>query len=495
MESMRYICIDLKSFYASVECVELGLDPLDTNLVVADESRTEKTICLAVTPSLKRHGISGRARLFEVIQRVKEVNEERLKAEPYREFTDSSCLASELDRCKHLKLDFIIAPPKMRRYMEISSKIYGIYLRYIAPEDIHVYSIDEVFIDVGGYLSIYKCTAHDLAIRLIREVLMETGITATAGVGTNLFLAKVAMDIVAKKMPADKDGVRIAELDEQSFREELWDHTPITDFWRIGSGTAKRLANKGLFTMGDVAAFSEHGEDELFKMFGVNAELIIDHAWGREPCTMKDIKSYEPSNHSVSSGQVLTRPYSIEEARLVTREMTENLVLDLVRKDIVTDQVSLSLCYDHTGVPKGWKGEFVKDFYGRVMPKPTGGAVNLERQTSSLQLISDAIMYIFDMIADKSLKVRRINICANNIVPASEASQEECVQYSLFDDIEALEREREEKEKQLQREDNIQRAILEIKGKYGKNSILKGMNFLEGATARERNAQVGGHKA
>lgn len=492
---MRYICIDLKSFYASCECVERGYDPLDTNLVVADESRTEKTICLAVTPSLKRYGVPGRPRLFEVIQRVNEVNGERLKAAPCRKFTDSSFIASELDRSKQLKLDFIIAPPHMRRYMEISSRIYGIYLRYIAPEDIHIYSVDEVFIDVGGYLSIYRCTAHELAIMLIREVLKETGITATAGVGTNLFLAKVAMDIVAKKMPADKDGVRIAELDEHSFREKLWDHTPITDFWRIGKGTARRLAGKGLFTMGDVAAFSEHGEDELFRMFGVNAELLIDHAWGREPCTIKDIKSYEPTNHSMSSGQVLTRPYGFEEARLVTREMAENLVLDMVRKNIVADHVSLSVGYDHTGVPQGWNGEFVRDFYGRIIPKPAGRTMKLNRQTYSLQIITDAILHIFDTITDRRLFVRRINISADNIVPRTEASTDECIQYSLFDDVEALEREREEKERRFLKEDSIQRAILEIKTKYGKNSILKGMNFLEGATARERNAQVGGHKA
>ena len=495
MESMRYICIDLKSFYASVECVERGLDPLDTNLVVADESRTDKTICLAVTPSLKRHGVPGRPRLFEVIQKVKAINDERLIAEPYREFTDSSYIASELDRFSNLKLDFIIAPPQMRKYMEISSKIYGIYLRYIAPEDIHVYSIDEVFIDVGGYLSIYKCTAHELAIKLIRDVLKETGITATAGVGTNLYLAKVAMDIVAKKMPADKDGVRIAELDEQSYREKLWDHKPITDFWRIGHGIARRLESKGLFSMGDIAAYSEHGEDQLFKLFGVNAELIIDHAWGRESCTMKEIKSYEPESHSVSQGQVLTRPYNNGEAKLIVREMTENLVLDLVKKDVVTDQISLYIGYDHTGVPMEWDGKNVKDHYGRIMPKPSGGMVNLEKQTSSLNIIMDAAMYLYEMVADDSLLVRRITICATNIVKTADAGPEKCIQYSLFDDVEALEREREEKERKLLREDNLQKALLKIKGRYGKNSILKGMNYLEGATARERNAQVGGHRA
>lgn len=491
---MQCICIDLKSFYASVECVDRGLDPMDTNLVVADESRTEKTICLAVTPSLKKYGIPGRARLFEVIQKVQNVNKERLKFKPYNTFTGSSFSASELDKNPSLKLDFIIASPQMAHYMEISTKIYEIYLRYIAPEDIHVYSIDEVFIDVTAYLKTYKCTAHELAMKLIREVLSETGITATAGIGTNLYLAKIAMDIVAKKMPADQDGVRIAELDEMSYRRELWNHRPLTDFWRIGRGISKKLEAEGLFTMGDVARFSEYGEDKLFKIFGVNAELLIDHAWGYEPTPMSAIKSYKPENHSISQGQVLSCPYDFQKGQLIVREMTELLALDLVCKRLVTDQIVLTVGYDHTGIPKGYKGKLETDRYGKTVPKQAHGSINIGRQTSSAKLIVQAAMKLYSKIVDPDLLVRRMYVVANHVVQENEA-KEEIVQYSLFDDVEELERQRNQEKNALEREHNLQKAMLSIKDKYGKNAILKGLNFQDGATTIERNRQVGGHKA
>ncbi|MBQ8349218.1 MAG: DNA methylase [Ruminococcus sp.] len=491
---MQCICIDLKSFYASVECVDRGLDPMDTNLVVADESRTEKTICLAVTPSLKKYGIPGRARLFEVIQKVQNVNKERLNFKPYNTFTGSSFSASELDKNPSLKLDFIIASPQMAHYMEISTKIYEIYLRYIAPEDIHVYSIDEVFIDVTAYLKTYKCTAHELAMKLIREVLSETGITATAGIGTNLYLAKIAMDIVAKKMPADQDGVRIAELDEMSYRRKLWNHRPLTDFWRIGRGISKKLEAEGLFTMGDVARFSEYGEDKLFKIFGVNAELLIDHAWGYEPTPMSAIKSYKPENHSISQGQVLSCPYDFQKGQLIVREMTELLALDLVCKRLVTDQIVLTVGYDHTGIPKGYKGKLETDRYGKTVPKQAHGSINIGRQTSSAKLIVQAAMKLYSKIVDPDLLVRRMYVVANHVVQENEA-KEEIVQYSLFDDVEELERQRNQEKNALEREHNLQKAMLSIKDKYGKNAILKGLNFQDGATTIERNRQVGGHKA
>lgn len=491
---MQCICIDLKSFYASVACVDRGLDPLNTNLVVADESRTEKTICLAVTPALKQYGIPGRARLFEVIQRVREVNEERLRKEPYHEFTDSSCFASELDRDPSLKLDYIVAPPQMAHYMEVSTKIYEIYLRYVSPEDIHVYSIDEVFIDATGYLKTYHCTAHELAMRMIRDVLKETGITATAGIGTNLYLAKVAMDIVAKKMPADENGVRIAELDEMSYREKLWNHKPITDFWRIGSGYAGKLEKLGLYTMGDIARYSEYGEDKLFNVFGVAAEFIIDHAWGYEPCPMCAIKSYKSKEHSISQGQVLSCPYDFEKGQLIVREMTELLVMDLVCKGMVTDQIVLTVGYDHTGIPEDYDGELKTDRYGKKIPKQAHGSVNIGRQTSSTRIIMEKTMELYSRIVDPTLLVRRMNVVANHVVPESE-TRDEIVQYSLFDDVEALEKKREQEKASLEKEHQLQKAMLNIKEKFGKNAILKGMNFREGATTRERNGQVGGHRA
>lgn len=491
---MQCICIDLKSFYASVECVDRGLDPLNTNLVVADMGRTEKTICLAVTPSLKRYGIPGRVRLFEVIEKIKEVNKERLKKEPYHKFTDSSCFAAEIDKNPSIKVDYIVAAPQMAHYMEVSARIYDIYLRYIAPEDIHVYSIDEVFIDATGYLSTYHCTAHELAMKLVREVLKETGITATAGIGTNLYLAKVAMDVAAKKMPADEDGVRIAELDEMSFREKLWTHTPLTDFWRIGRGYEKKLEKLGLYTMGDIARFSLHGEDVLWKSFGVAAELIIDHAWGYEPCTMAAIKSYKPKERSISQGQVLSCPYNFEKARMIVREMTDQLVLELVQKGVVCDQVVLSICYDHTGIPKNYTGKLKEDQYGKKLPVPAHGSVNLGRQTSSARIIMEKTMELYERIVNHSLFVRRIYVVANHVIPASQAN-EGIVQYSLFDDMEAIERKWQTEQKQLKKENELQKAMLTIKERFGKNAILKGVNFMEGATAIERNGQVGGHKA
>ena len=489
-----YICIDLKSFYASVECVERGLDPLNTNLVVADAGRTEKTICLAVTPALKQYGIPGRARLFEVIETVRQVNAQRLQKLSNHEFTGKSCLASELGQNPSLQLDFVIAPPQMAHYMEISTKIYEIYLRYIAPEDIHVYSIDEVFIDVTGYLKTYHCTPQELARKMIREVLQETGVTATAGIGTNLYLAKIAMDIVAKKIPADENGVRIAELDEMSYREKLWSHTPLTDFWRIGSGYARRLEKMQIFTMGDLARFSEHGEDLLFRMFGVAAELLIDHAWGYEPCTMQAIKSYQPKGHSISQGQVLPCPYDFEKGRLIVREMTELLVLDLVRKKMVADQIVLMVGYDHTGIPETYRGELKKDRYGKKIPKAAHGSVNLGKQTSSTKCIMEKVLSLYDRIVDPELQVRRMSITANHVIPEGEV-QEEVMQYSLFDDVEAQEQKRKQEQEFLKKEHQLQEAILSIKDRYGKNAILKGMNFREGATTIERNEQVGGHKA
>ena len=461
MDQRTYIAIDLKSFYASAECVARGLDPLTTNLVVADESRTDKTICLAVTPSLKAYGIAGRARLFEVKQRVAEVNAARKPGEPV--------------------LEFLIAPPRMAYYVHVSSHIYSIYLRFIAPEDIHVYSIDEVFIDATDYLRLYKTTAHELAMRLIREVLKETGITATAGIGPNLYLCKVAMDVEAKHREADKDGVRIAELDELSYRQKYWTHRPLTDFWRIGRRTEARLQKMGLWTLGDVARCSLRNEEALYKQFGVNAELLIDHAWGWEPCTMAHIKAYRPTESSLSHGQVLTRPYPFEQAALIVREMTDLLVLDLVEKKLVTDQMVLHIGYESSS-PAGYKGPMVTDWYGRPTPKPAHGSINLENPTSSTSLIMKAMMELFHRIAHPGLNVRRVYVVAAHVLPEDKV---EARQLSLFD----------EHPVDLERERRQQEAILAIRQRFGKNAILKGMNFEEGATTRERNSQIGGHKA
>ena len=485
-----YICIDLKSFYASVECVERGLDPLKTNLVVADESRTEKTICLAVSPTLKAYGIAGRARLFEVVQRVREVNQTRRRYTPGKMFSGKSVFDEELKQNPNLAVDYVVAPPRMAYYIKYSARIYEIYLKYISAEDIHVYSIDEVFIDATNYLKTYKKSARELALIIIRDVLKTTGITATAGVGGNMYLAKVAMDIVAKKMPADKDGARIAELDETSYRKQLWEHTPITDFWRIGGGYAKKLAENGMFTMGDVARCSLSNQSLLYKLFGVNAELLIDHAWGYEPCKIEDIKSYRPSANSISSGQVLTEPYPYEKARLIVREMSDALALDLTGKGLVTRQFTLTVDYDKENCCGDFLGEFSADRYGRAVPAHSHGTVNLERETASSRLISGAVVGLFDRICDRKMTVRRITICACSVV-SEKQKREDFEQLSLFTDYEKTEREN----AVLEREKSVQKAVIRVKEKYGKNAVFRGMSLEEGATARSRNSQIGGHRA
>jgi DNA polymerase V len=456
MKDHIYIAIDLKSFYASVECMGRGLNPLTTNLVVADPTRTEKTICLAVSPSLKKYGIPGRARLFEVQQKLKEIKQRTGE-----------------------EIEYIIAPPQMARYIEVSSDIYATYLKYISPEDIHVYSIDECFIDVTNYLHLYQMSASDLAITMIHDVMEKTGITATAGIGTNLYLCKIAMDIVAKHVEADASGVRIAELDELTYRKLLWDHKPITDFWRIGGGIAKRLENSGLHTMGDIARTSLYNEDLLYKMLGIDAELLIDHAWGYEPCSMADIKSYKPSTNSISSGQVLQCPYDFHKARIIVQEMTDLLVLDLVEKGVVTDSLTLTIGYDRSSVDEGkYKGTITYDRYGRAVPKSAHGTANLGTTSNSTKKIMTAIMELYDRIVSKELTVRRVTLCANNLV------EEGYEQFDLFTD--PVEQAKERK---------MQEAMLHIKKKFGKNAILKGMNLEEGATTKERNNQIGGHKA
>ena len=493
-----YIAIDLKSFYASVECVERGLDPLTTNLVVADRSRSEKTICLAVSPSLKAYGIPGRARLFEVEQRIREVNAERRRRAYGHRLTGKSVSAIELKAHPEWEVDYIAAPPRMAYYIEHSARIYQIYLNYIAPEDIHVYSIDEVFMDVTAYLNTYGITAHELARKIIGDVLRQTGITATAGIGTNLYLCKVAMDIEAKHIPADKDGVRIAELDEMTYRRKLWTHRPIKDFWRVGHGIARKLEQYGIYTMGDIARQSVRNEELLYQLFGVNAELLIDHAWGWEPCTMEAVKAYKPSANSFSSGQVLQEPYTVQKARVVVREMAESAALDLLDKRMVTDQMVLTVGYDTASLSNRTKynGEITTDHYGRKVPKHAHGTANLDRLTSSARLISDAVMELFDRITDPALLVRRINLTANHVTDEDTASRNPVpVQYDLFTDYEAVEKKNAEEKEKLDKERKMQTAILKIKKQFGKNAILKGLNFEEGATAKERNKQIGGHKA
>ena len=470
-QQRTYITIDLKSFYASVECVDRGLDPLSTNLVVADESRTEKTICLAVSPSLKAYGIGGRARLFEVYQKARGV-------------------------------DFIIAPPRMAHYIEVSTKVYQTYLKYIAPEDIHVYSIDEVFMDVTAYLHSCKMTAHQLAMKMIRDVLATTGITATAGIGTNMYLAKVAMDIVAKKMPADKDGVRIAELDEMSYRRELWDYRPLTKFWRVGRGIAEKLAVYGIDTMGKIARMSIQNEGLLYRLFGVNAELLIDHAWGWEPCTIEAVKAYRPETNSFSSGQVLQEPYTFKKARVVIREMAEGMALDLVSKRLVTDQLVLTVGYDaecltRPEIREKYHGEITTNHYGKPVPKHAHGTFNFERPTSSSRLIMDGATELFDRCVNPDLLIRRLNLTTNHVVSEASVSAQGCApqQLDLFTDYEALEKQRQAEQAKLDKERRMQEAQLKIKKRFGKNAILRGLNFEEGATAKERNKQIGGHKA
>ena len=495
----QYIAIDLKSFYASVECVDRGLDPLSTNLVVADKSRTEKTICLAVSPSLKAYGIGGRARLFEVVQRVREVNQQRqmqcggrLKEKSYND--------NELRQHPDWELDYVVAPPRMGHYMEVSSRVYQTYLKYIAPEDIHVYSIDEVFMDVTNYLDNYKMTPHELAMTMIRDVLKTTGITATAGIGTNMYLCKVAMDIVAKHIPADKDGVRIGELDEMSYREKLWNHKPLTSFWRVGKGTANRLAQYGIDTMGKLARMSLHNEELLYKLFGVNAELLIDHAWGYEPCTIDMVKAYKPENNSFSSGQVLQSAYDVRKARVVVQEMAEAVALNLVSKRMLTDQIVLTVGYDiesltNPAIRDQYHGEVTTDFYGRKVPKHAHGSENIGRQTSSTRLITEAVLALYDRIVDPHLLVRRLNLTTNHVVYEDTVShQQQPTQLDLFMDYEAIQAKEQREQEALDKERRMQEVQLAIKQRFGKNAILKGMNFQEGATAIERNAQIGGHR-
>ena len=505
MKDRTYIAIDLKSFYASVECRERGLDPLDTNLVVADESRTDKTICLAVTPSLKSYGISGRGRLFEVKQRVKEANAGRQLNAPGHRLDGTSHFFSELQANPSLAIDFIIAPPRMAYYMEYSTRIYQVYLKYIAPEDIVVYSIDEVFLDVTDYLNTYQLSAHDLAMKIILDVLETTGITATAGIGTNLFLCKVAMDIVAKHIPADRNGVRIAELDEMKFRHELWTHQPLTDFWRVGPGYAKKLAEVGLFTMGDVARCSlgktgdYYNEDLLYRLFGINAELLIDHAWGWEPCTIADVKAYKPENNSMGAGQVLHCPYDFEQTKIVVKEMIDQLALDLVDKCLVTDQIVLTIGYDIKNLEQGMKknvGEITTDWYGRKLPKHAHGTANLKQHTSSSRLMTQAVVKLYNEIVNPDLLIRRITMAANHVISEKKVREEQQYeQMNLFTDFGTAKKEKEEKNENLEREKKMQKAMLDIKKKYGKNAILKGMNLQEDGTAMERNRQIGGHKA
>ena len=509
----QYVAIDAKSFYASVECVERHLNPLTTNLVVADESRTEKTICLAVSPSLKAHGISGRARLFEVIRRMKQVNRERLNAgicsgairrDPETrkyQFSAASFDAEAIAKDPTLEISYIVAPPRMRLYEEYSSRIYATFLKYVSSEDIIVYSIDEVFIDVTDYLRTYGMTAHELTMTMVRDVLYNTGITATAGIGTNLFLAKVAMDIEAKKSKPDKDGVRIAALDEMTFRERLWTHRPLTDFWRIGKGISQKLEAMQLFTLGDVARASidPYCEDRLYKTFGVNAELIIDHGWGWEPVTVEDIRQYRPSTSSISSGQVLQCPYDFEKGRLIVREMTELLVLDLVRKHVVTKQIVLDIGYDRESLEgeRGRKyiGPVVTDPYGRKIPKAAHGTGNLDYYTSSTHAIMNAVLDVYDRVVHKDLLIRRVNVTACNLVSETEIPEEKPEQLDMFTDYEALEREKQARQLAEEKERRLQNVTLAIQDRYGKNAMLKGMNLMEGGTTIARNGQIGGHKA
>ena len=507
MKDRYYIAIDLKSFYASVECVERGLDPLTTNLVVADIGRTEKTICLAVSPSLKAYGIPGRPRLFEVVQKVREINAKRVRFAPGRAFTGTSFSDPELKSSPHIALDYIAARPRMALYIEYSTRIYNIYLKYIAPEDIHVYSVDEVFIDATDYLAARHLSVRELAAEMLRDVLDTTGITATAGIGTNLYLAKIAMDIQAKHSSPDQNGMRIAELDEMSYRRQLWEHRPLIDFWRVGHGYARKLEEYGLFTMGDIARCSlgkstdYYNEDLLYKLFGINAELLIDHAWGWEPCTMAEIKAYQPSANSIGSGQVLQHAYSFEKAKLIVREMADLLVLDLVDKGLVTDQLVLAVGYDIENltdprIRSAYHGEVTTDHYGRTVPKSAHGSVNLERQTSSTKLLLDAATELFERIVDKKLLIRRINIAANHVVDGSAAKKKNsCEQLDLFTDYAVVQSQKEVEEAEFAREKQMQNAMLEIKKKHGKNAILKGMNLKDGATTIDRNCQIGGHKA
>lgn len=505
-EKYSYIAIDLKSFYASIECRERGLDPLTTNLVVADESRTQKTICLAVSPSLKAYGISGRARLFEVVKRVQEVNRERLLHAKGQQFTGESCDDTELKNSPELELSYIAAPPRMALYVKYSTWIYEVYLKYIAPEDIHVYSIDEVFLDVTHYLKIYQMSVRELAGKIVKDVFETTGITATAGIGTNLYLCKVAMDIVAKHAKPDKNGVRIAQLDEMSYRRLLWSHKPLTDFWRVGRGYAGKLAEVGIYTMGDIARCSTgkpnefYNEELLYRLFGINAELLIDHAWGYEPCTMKEIKAYRPETNSICMGQVLQCPYDFSKGKLIVREMTDLLALDLVEKRLVTDQLVLTVGYDIENISDEkirakYKGKITTDRYGRKVPEHAHGTANLKRQTSSSRLLTDAILELYDRIVNPHLLIRRMNITANHVVDETSVKEQETYeQLELFADQSDTRKEKEQEETGLLKERKLQEAMLAVKKRYGKNAILKGTSLEEGATTKDRNGRIGGHK-
>ena len=502
MSQRTYIAIDLKSFYASVECVERGLDPLTTNLVVADKSRTDKTICLAVSPSLKAYGIGGRPRLFEVVQKVREVNNLRRRTLPYGRFNGKSHLDKELKAHPEWEVDYLVAPPRMAHYIQYSTRVYQVYLKYIAPEDIYAYSIDEVFIDATNYLPTYKISAHELALKMVRDVLKETGITATAGIGTNMYLCKVAMDIVAKHIPADKDGVRIAELDEMSYRRQLWNHKPLTSFWRVGRGIARRLAPYGIDTMGKIARCSLENEELLYKLFGVNAELLIDHAWGWEPCTMAAVKAYKPETNCLSNGQVLSTGYEFKKARVVAREMADEMALKMVAHHLVADQIVLTIVYDAENLtnPKyssRYHGEVTTDYYGRPVPKHAHGTKNLKAPTSSSKLMIDAVTELFDQMVNPDLLVRRIYLTVNRVISEQQAlSQSKAAeQLDLFTDYEEEAKKQQAELENSQKERKVQETLLKIKKKYGKNAILKGLNFEEGATAKERNQQIGGHKA
>ena len=499
MENTCFIAIDLKSFYASVECVERKLDPLTTNLVVADESRTEKTICLAATPAIKSYGVPGRARLFEVVQKIREANGARRFYAPGHKLEGQSCDAVELSKNPSLAIDYLVAPPRMALYMDYSSRVYGIYLRYIAPRDIHTYSIDEVFINAAPYLAAYKLAARELAMKMIREVLSETGITATAGIGTNLYLAKIAMDITAKHMPPDKHGVRIAELDEMTYRQKLWAHTPITDFWRVGKGYANKLASMGLYSMGDVArkSLDSQGERDLYRVFGINAELLIDHAWGYEPCTMEAIKSYRPSATSLSSGQVLHCPYTHEQARLIVWEMADQLILDLVAKKLMTNQIVLDIGYDIENIAQGYSGPVHTDHYGRKVPKPAHGTMSLQKHSSSTRELLRETLALYDRIISPPLLVRRITVTMGRLINEDSAARqkEATVEFDLFSDMEGTAQKEEAARLAEEKEKSLQHTMIAIKNKFGKNAILKAANLKEEARTIARNSEIGGHKA
>ncbi len=501
-EKRKIVCIDLKSFYASVECAERKLDPLTTNLVVADVSRTEKTICLAVSPSLKTYGITGRPRLFEVIQKVRDINNYRQSKIPSRRFIGKSWNDTELKAHTDWELDYVAATPRMALYIEYSARIYNIYLKYIAPEDIHVYSIDEVFMDVTDYLKSYGMTAHELAMKMIHDILDETGITATAGIGSNMYLGKVAMDVVAKHVPADKDGVRIAELDEMSYRKNLWNHEPLTSFWRVGRGIAEKLAVHGITTMGQIARMSVDNEELFYRLFGVNAELLIDHAWGWEPCTMREIKAYRPLVNSMSNGQVLQCAYTFKKGRVVIKEMAESIAMTLLEKHLVTEQVVLTIGFDAESLKNNdagteYHGQVTTDWYGRLVPKHAHGSTNLRMFTSSIKLITDAVVSLYENIVNPNLLIRRINITANNVMSEEQArlKSQVPVELDMFTDYEALFEKKMAEENALAKERRMQETLLDIKKKFGKNAILRGLNYEDGATAVYRNKQIGGHKA